>query len=111
MCIRDSVFSGSGLRTDFVGHPLVDPLRAARARIDRAAARKTLGVADAEPLVLLLPGSRHNELRYGLPLQLAVAEAVRVRVPEARFALAVAPTLRARRRGDRGEPRARHGRH
>jgi lipid-A-disaccharide synthase len=91
------VFSGSGLRTDFVGHPLVDPLRAARARIDRVAARKTLGVGDAEPLVLLLPGSRHNELRYGLPLQLAVAEAVRVRVPDARFALAVAPTLRRER--------------
>jgi lipid-A-disaccharide synthase len=87
------VFAGSGLRVDFVGHPLVDPLRAARAAIDRDAARCTLGVAPGEPLVLLLPGSRHNELRYSLPLQLATASALRARVPSARFALALAPTL------------------
>jgi len=86
-------FAQSGLRADFVGHPLVDPLRRARARVDRAAAREALGVADGEPLVLLLPGSRHNELRHGLPLHLATAEALRRRVPAARFALALAPTI------------------
>lgn len=87
------VFAGSGLRVDFVGHPLVDPLRAVRARTDRAAARAQLGVRDGEPLVLLLPGSRHNELHYGLPLHLATAAALRARVPGVRFVLAIAPTI------------------
>lgn len=88
------VFAGSGLRVDFVGHPLVDPLREVSEKIDRAAVREALGVGPDRPLVLLLPGSRHNELRYGLPLQLAAAERLRARVPEAAFVLALAPTVR-----------------
>lgn len=89
-----AVYAGSGLRVDFVGHPLVDPLRAVREKIDRSAARAALGVSGKQPLVLLLPGSRHNEVRYGLPLQLASAAKLRALVPEAAFALAVAPSVR-----------------
>ena len=88
------VYAGSGLRVDFIGHPLVDPLRAVREKTDRAAVRRALGVTGEQLLVLLLPGSRHNELRYGLPLQLATAARVRARVPEAVFVLAVAPSVR-----------------
>ena len=88
------VYAGSGLRVDFVGHPLVDPLRVVREKTDRAAARAALGVTGEQPLVLLLPGSRHNELRYGLPLQLATAAKLRARVPESVFVLAVAPSVR-----------------
>jgi lipid-A-disaccharide synthase len=89
-----AVYAGSGLRVDFVGHPLVDPLRAVRDKIDRSAARAALGVSGEHPLVLLLPGSRHNEVRYGLPLQLRAAAKLRALVPEAAFALAVAPSVR-----------------
>lgn len=88
------VFAGSGLAVDFVGHPLVDPLRAVREKVDRNAQRARLGVPGDAPLALLLPGSRHNELRYGLPLFLAAAERLRARRPDAHFALALAPTIR-----------------
>lgn len=88
------VFAGSGLAVDFVGHPLVDPLRAVREKVDRSAARARLGVAGDAPLVLLLPGSRHNELRYGLPLFLAAAERLRERRSDVHFVLALAPTIR-----------------
>ena len=88
------VYAGSGLRADFVGHPLVDPMRAVREKIERGAARAAFGVAAGQPLVLLLPGSRHNELRYGLPLQLESAARLRARVPDAAFVLALAPTVR-----------------
>ena len=88
------IYAGSGLRADFIGHPLVDPMRAVREKVDRRAARAALGVTDGRPLVLLLPGSRHNELRYGLPLQLACAARLRERVPDVAFVMALASTAR-----------------
>jgi lipid-A-disaccharide synthase len=88
------IYAGSGLRADFIGLPLVDPMRAVREKVDRGDARRSLGVAGDQPLVLLLPGSRHNELRYGLPLQLACAARVRARLPDAAFVLALASTVR-----------------
>jgi lipid-A-disaccharide synthase len=88
------VYAGSGLRVDFVGHPLVDPMRSVREKTDRSAERAALGVVGEQPLVLLLPGSRHNELRYGLPLQLATAAKLHALMPEVAFVLAVAPSVR-----------------
>jgi len=87
------VFRGTGLRVEFVGHPLVDPLRELSARMDRARARGALGLDPDRPLVLLMPGSRRNEVRYGLPLQLEVARLLHARDPRIAFALAVAPTI------------------
>ena len=86
------VFAGSGLAVDFVGHPLVDRM-AAPARLEPAAARAALGLPPGRPLLLLLPGSRRNEVRGMLPLHLAVAAALRRRVPDLALALALAPTM------------------
>ena len=87
-----AVYAGSGLAVDFVGHPLVDRLRPL-ARHDRAEARRALGLDPQRPLVLLLPGSRRNEVRSTLPLQLAAAAALHAREPRAAFAIAVAPSI------------------
>jgi lipid-A-disaccharide synthase len=87
------VFAGSGLAVDFVGHPLVDRMAAVAARLDRAAACAALGLPPERPLLVLLPGSRRNEVRGVLPLHLAVAAALRRRVPGLALALALAPTL------------------
>jgi lipid-A-disaccharide synthase len=86
-------YAGRGLRVDFVGHPLVEPLAALAAHTNVAEARAALGLAPEGPLVLLLPGSRRNELRHHLPLLLDVAQRVQTARPAARFALALAPTL------------------
>jgi len=87
------VFAGTGLPVEFVGHPLVDRMAARAERTDRAGARAALGLDPARPLLLLLPGSRRNEVRGMLPLQLAAAAALRARVPELAAALALAPTV------------------
>ena len=89
------VFRGTGLRVEFVGHPLVDPLRELRERLDREGARAELGLDPHRPLVLLMPGSRSNEVRYGLPLHLEAARRLHARDPRVAFALAVAPTIDA----------------
>ena len=91
-----AVYAGTGLAVDFVGHPLVDRLRPLAAASDRAAARRALGLDAERPLVLLLPGSRRNEVRTTLPLQLAAAR----RAARARPARGASPS-RWRRRSRR----------
>lgn len=87
------LYAGAGLRVDFVGHPLVDELRALAGRLDQPSARASLGLDAKAPLVLLLPGSRRNELSHHLSPMLEAARALHARRPEVRFALVVAPTL------------------
>jgi lipid-A-disaccharide synthase len=88
-----AVYAGTGLAVDFVGHPLVDRLQPLGAESERAAARRALGLDPERPLVLLLPGSRRNEVRTTLPLQLAAASALHARDPRVGFVVAVAPSI------------------
>jgi lipid-A-disaccharide synthase len=87
------VFAPTGLPVTFVGHPLVDRMAAWRGRHDRRGARAALGLDGDRPLLLLLPGSRRNEVRAMLPLHLAAAAALRSRVPGLGIVLALAPTV------------------
>jgi lipid-A-disaccharide synthase len=48
-----------GIRAEFVGHPLADAIPE---QVDRAAARRALGLADDASVVALLPGSRRGEV-------------------------------------------------
>jgi lipid-A-disaccharide synthase len=61
-----------------VGHPLIDTV----ARLpDRDAARRRLGLAATAPVLLLLPASRPQELRYLLPAMVAAAAELQRRHP------------------------------
>jgi lipid-A-disaccharide synthase len=88
-----AVYAGSGLAVDFVGHPLLDRLAPLASAADRAAARRALGLDATRPLALLLPGSRRNEVKRTLPLQLAAAAALHARDPRVGFVVAVAPSI------------------
>ncbi len=57
-------YSERGAVVHWVGHPLLDTLGELP---NRAAARQELGIAEDEPLLLLLPASRKQELRWLLP--------------------------------------------
>lgn len=83
----------TGLRVDFVGHPLVERMAQAMERHDRAADRRALGLDADAPVMALLPGSRRNEIDNVLPLFLETARAVHARDPRVAFVLPVAPTL------------------
>ena len=69
-------FTAQGMRSTLVGHPFFDEMRAERH--DDAA-------ASARPLVLLLPGSRAQEIEGNLDSIVGAAARVRAAVPEARF--------------------------
>ncbi len=72
-------YEQSGLRTEFCGHPMVDRVVTLRREWKR------------EPgLIGWFPGSRFNEVRRLFPVMLDAARAIRLAVPEARFAVSAA---------------------
>jgi len=72
-------YERSGLRTEFCGHPLVDRTAALRSGWTR------------EPhLIGWFPGSRFNEVKRLFPVMLEAARAIRLVLPQARFAVAAA---------------------
>src|SRR4029450_344806 len=87
-----AVYAGTGLRVEFVGHPLLDRLPP-RVPRDARDARRRLGLSDAGRVVALLPGSRRNELRDSLPLQLGAARLLRDADSGLEIARALGPTL------------------
>ena len=80
---------------DFVGHPLLDVLPL---DLDRAEARRRLGVDPGESLIGLLPGSRREEVERLLPPMLVAAKRLAAAGVARRFALGLAPTVDASRR-------------
>ena len=73
------LYEASGLRTEFVGHPMLAHLEARRISVNR------------EPkLVGLLPGSREREVRRILPPMLAAASLLKRRDAELRFEVSAA---------------------
>ena len=68
------LFEKAGLRTEFVGHPLVDDILAAR----RTDVRE-------KNLIGLFPGSRNREVERHFPVFIDVVKELRTRHPEWRF--------------------------
>lgn len=68
------IFEDAGLRTEFVGHPLVDDILAHR----------RLGVREKN-LIGLFPGSRRREIERHFPVFLEVVKAAQTLHPEWRF--------------------------
>ena len=92
MCLfpfEEPIFANAGLKTKFVGHPLVDELEE----------KRILGVQRDESLVGLFPGSREREVEGLFPMMIASAKRLRDWKPELRFeAPAASPKLAARMR-------------
>jgi lipid-A-disaccharide synthase len=84
-------FLARGLASTLVGHPFFDEL-------DGLAPRPPAG--DEPPLVLLLPGSRGQEIEGNLASLVRAATLVRARVPRARFAIAALHDRHAARIAD-----------
>ncbi len=78
------VFAGTGLRVDFVGHPLIEATQKVREAPDEPLPW------NGSPRVALLPGSRRQELERILPSLVAAAARVEILFPKASFILAAA---------------------
>ncbi len=73
------LYEKSGLRTVFVGHPMIEE----QTRNDQTRERKLIG---------LLPGSRFREVRRILPVMLETARFIQARDPSIRFIIGAATT-------------------
>ena len=82
-----SFYSAHGCSVEFVGHPLVGRVRPTRSRDDTL---RLYHLNPAQKTIVLLPGSRTQEVRYLLPPLLHATTALGERY---QFILAVASTL------------------
>jgi lipid-A-disaccharide synthase len=83
------LYAESGARAEFVGHPLLDRVRATRSRAETCARH---GLDPAKRLIALLPGSRPKEIRAILPVMAEAAVRLLER-GDVQCVLALADTL------------------
>lgn len=84
-------FERYGLPTHFVGHPALERARPATSE-EVAAFRARHGVLADAPLLVLLPGSRSNEIRFILPVFLETVR--RLGVPDLKIVLPTVPHVK-----------------
>ncbi|HEU5410004.1 MAG TPA: lipid-A-disaccharide synthase [Candidatus Acidoferrales bacterium] len=83
---EEEIYRKAGVKADFVGHPLVDSVRAKMTREEFA---QRFGLDATRLIVAVLPGSRRSEIRRSMPI---IAEACgRLQSSGAQFVAALAP--------------------
>lgn len=80
-------FQSHGAEVTWVGHPLVDRLPQFPTR---EAARRELGLGEAEKAIALFPASRRQELKFLMPQMFQSARVLQDRHPQARFLIPLA---------------------
>ncbi len=87
---EEKIYRAAGVPVTFVGHPLVDVVKASMTRAEFAALHK---LDASKPIVTILPGSRPSEIRqnYGRILEACVR--LHRTNCEIQFVLAAAPNL------------------
>jgi len=84
-------------RVEYVGHPLAGEVRPA---CDRQEFCRKHDLDPSQPLIALLPGSRHKELVRILPPMIDGAANISAQRPEVQFVLVVAPSRDAKEAQD-----------
>jgi lipid-A-disaccharide synthase len=89
LCIfpfEEAFFGGAGVPTKFIGHPLVGAVQATQTREEFC---RQHGLDPGQPIVAILPGSRHAELAQHIPVIREACQRIQERRP-AQFVLAAA---------------------
>jgi len=83
-------YERNGVEVDYVGHPLLDSVRVTAAREDFCSRNR---LDPTKPVVALLPGSRHSELKHILPPMVEAAKLLNQSHPHFQFVLPLALTF------------------
>lgn len=87
---EEDFYRREGVEVRYVGHPLVDLVKARR---DRETLCRDLGLDPGRPLLVILPGSRRREIELHVPiLREAIEQLTRLR-PEVQIVVSRAPTI------------------
>ena len=90
---EEAIYREAGVLVNFVGHPLVDVVKASMSRAEFA---ERHGLDAGRPIVALLPGSRRSEIERHYPLIMEACERLSREVQNRgamQFVLAAAPAL------------------
>jgi lipid-A-disaccharide synthase len=87
---EEEMYRAAGVDVEFVGHPLVDSVRASKTKDEFCAAYQ---LDSRKPIVALLPGSRRKEVRFILPPLCETAALIRQKKPDTQFVLPMAGGL------------------
>jgi lipid-A-disaccharide synthase len=84
------IYDQHGIPVRFVGHPKADEIDPEDGAAGKGAARVTLGYAESDRVVAMLPGSRGSEVKLSGPDFLAAALLIQRAKPETRFVIPAA---------------------
>ena len=87
---EEEIYNKAGVDVEFVGHPLIDTVRATKTKDEFCRAHH---LDPARPILTLLPGSRKKEIRYILPTLCETVKRIAELKPETQFILPAAPNL------------------
>ena len=88
---EEELYKTYGIDAEFVGHPLVDTVKAA---LPKDETKRTYGLSKEKPVIALLPGSRLTEVKSMLPVMLVGAEVIDKKIgPGVQFIIARYPGL------------------
>jgi lipid-A-disaccharide synthase len=83
-------YERNGVEVDYVGHPLLDSVRVTATR-EEFCARHSLD--PSKPVIAMLPGSRHSEMKHILPPMVEAVKLLNLRRPHFQFILPLARTF------------------
>jgi len=87
---EEQMYRKAGVNVEFVGHPLIDMVRATKTKDEFCTNYK---LDPRKPIVAMLPGSRRKEVRFILPTLCQTLDLIRNKKPDAQFVLPIAPGL------------------
>ena len=87
---ENDIYLEAGAKAQYVGHPLLDVVKP---KLTDEQARAKAGKNEGIPLILLMPGSRAQEIKYLLPIILQAAVIIKNKLPEVNFCMPCAPTV------------------
>jgi lipid-A-disaccharide synthase len=87
---EEDLYRKAGVDVEFVGHPLIDMVRATKSKEEFCADH---AIDPRKPILAVLPGSRRKEVRFILPTLSAATKMILEKKPDTQFVLPLASGL------------------